>query len=123
MNKGFTLIEVVAIILVLAGIFLISFPLFTNMAKVDEEKLYDDMVDNLCVAGKTFMYSNLDDFPELSIAHSELEIPISELIIYGNVDEDVVNPKTKLSVDVDKLKYTVLDDLSLKCEYIEELRD
>ena len=120
MNKGFTLIEVIAIIVIFVGIFLISFPTLTNMAKNDNDKMYTNMVNNLCTAGKTYMYSNLDDFPELSIVGSEIEILVNELMLYGNVNKDLVNPKTEISVDDSTLKYIVLDDLSLTCEYIEE---
>lgn len=120
MNKGFTLIEVVAIIVVFVGIFLISFPTLTNMAKNDNERMYTNMVNNLCTAGKTYMYSNLDDFENLSTVGSVIELQVTELILYGNVDKDLVNPKTELSVENSTLKYTVLEDLSLNCEYIEE---
>ena len=120
MNKGFTLIEVIAIIVIFVGIFLISFPTLTNMAKNDNEKMYTNMVNNLCTAGKTYMYSNLDDFPDLSTVGSEIELLVNELMIYGSVDKDLVNPKTELSVEESTLKYTVLEDLSLNCEYIEE---
>ena len=37
-----------------------------------------------------------------------------------NVDKDLVNPKTELSVENNTLRYTVLEDLSLNCEFIEE---
>ena len=102
MNKGFTLIEVIAIIVIFVGIFLISFPTLTNMAKNDNEKMYTNMIDNLCTVG------------------SEIELPITELMSYGSVDKDLVNPKTELSVENNTLRYTVLEDLSLNCEFIEE---
>ena len=118
-KKGFTLVEVVAIMVVLVGIFLVSFPTINNMMKSDEEKLYTNMVNDLCTAGKTYLYSNMDAYPELSVVDSELTINISNLINYGNVDNDLKNPKTELSVKNDKLKYVVLEDFSLTCEYIE----
>ena len=90
------------------------------MAKNDNEKMYTNMVNNLCTAGKTYMYSNLDDFENLSVIGSEIELLVSELMIYGSVDKDLVNPKTELSVENNTLRYTVLEDLSLNCEFIEE---
>ena len=119
-SKGFTLIEVIAIIVVLVAIFLVSFPTLTNMAKSEEENKYSNMIDNLRTAGKTYMYSNLDEFKELSVANTEIILDIDELISYGNVDKDLVNPMTEKSVRNDALKYTVLEDLSLDCKYIEE---
>lgn len=119
-RRGFTLIEVVAIIVVIAGIFLVSFPYLSNSAKEEEEKKYTIMVENLCTAGKTYMYSNLNQFPELSTPNSEIEVKISELILYGNVNKNLTNPKTELSVENDTLKYVVMEDFTLDCKYIEE---
>lgn len=119
-NKGFTLIEVIAIMVVLVGIFLVSFPTLTNMAKSEEDNKYNNLVKDLCIAGKTYMYTNMDEFPELSVVGSEIELKIEELMIYGNVDKNLLNPKTNASVEEDTIKYIVLEDLSLECKYIEE---
>lgn len=119
-NKGFTLIEVIAIMVILVGIFLVSFPVFSNMAKSEDDNKYNIMIKDLCTAGKTYIYSNLDDFPNLSNVGSQIEIKIEELIIYGSVDKKILNPKTNTSIESDTLKYIVLDDLSLDCEYIKE---
>lgn len=118
-NRAFTLVELVALIVVLLGIFLFSFPTFTNMLKRDSEKQYTKMVEDLCTAGKTYMYANMDKFQKLSVAGSTIELKISELITYGNVDRDLKNPETKLSVKNDILNYVVNDDFTLDCEYKE----
>ena len=120
-DKGFTLIEIVAVILVLLGIFIFSFPQLLNMMKTDNDDLYNNMVEDLCTAGKTYMYSNMDEFPELSVKHEIINLNIKTLITYGNVEKNLKNPKTELSVEHDYLKYTVLDDFSLKCEYKEKI--
>lgn len=119
-NKGFTLVEVIAIIVVLVGIFLVSFPAINNATKSDEEKLYNNMVADLCSAGKAYMYSNMHLFPNLSVANSEIEVSIRDLINYGNVDKDLMNPKTDKKVENDKLNYKVLEDFSLECDYVKE---
>lgn len=118
-NKAFTLVELIALIVILLTIFLFAFPNFTNMLKRDNGTQYKTMVDDLCTAGKTYMYSNMDAFPNLSVAGSIIELKISELITYGNVDKDLVNPKTKSDVKEDILEYIVNDDFTLKCEYKE----
>ena len=116
-TKGFTLIELTAIIVVLATIFLVSFPYLLNVTREDEEKKYNDMVENLCLSGESYIYGNMDDFPNLSIINSQIEIKVNELIVYGNVDKDLINPKTNETVKDDTLIYTVLSDYSLDCEY------
>ena len=118
-NKAFTLIELTAVIVVLASIFLVSFPAFLNIARSDEEKKYDNMVEDLCLAGRSYIYANMDSYSGLSTVGTEVEIEVNELIIYGNVDKDLINPKTEESVEDNKLIYTVLSDYSLDCEYIE----
>lgn len=118
-RKGFTLVELVAIIVILAAIFLVSFPTLKNMLANDDKKKYNTIVEDLCTAGKTYMYANMDSFPNLSIIGGTIDLEISKLIEYGNVDKNLINPKTELSVKYDKLKYTVLEDFSLDCEYVE----
>lgn len=118
-RRGFTLVELVAIVVILATIFLVSFPTLKNMSTKDDKKRYDTIVEDICTAGKTYMYSNMDSFPNLSIIGEIIDLEVSKLIEYGNVDKNLKNPKTKLSVKYDKLKYTVLEDFSLDCEYIE----
>ena len=118
-TRGFTLVELIAVIVVLVGIFLFVFPNLTNMMNTDNQKKYDDLVENLCTAGKSYMYSNLDSFKELSTINSVIEIQINTLINYGNVDKELKNPKNNKLVKNDKLKYTVLSDFSLDCKYIE----
>lgn len=119
-NKGFTLVELVAVILVLVAIFLVSFPSIMNMANAEEEKKYEAMVENLCLAGESYIYANTDDFEQLSVADSKIEITVKELIMYGNIAGNLTNPKTNKSVQTSVLTYTVLKDYSLDCEYNED---
>ena len=118
-NKAFTLIELTAIIIVLAAIFLVSFPNLLNITKADKEEEYDNMIENLCLAGKSYIYADIDSFPGLSTVGTQINITVNELITYGNVDKNLINPKTKVSVENDTLTYTVSNDFSLNCEYKE----
>lgn len=116
-SRGFTIIELTAIVAILAAIFLVSFPSILNITRKDKEKQYDDIVENLCLSGKSYIYSNMDKFSEISVVNSKIEINIKDLISYGIVESGITNPKTEEEVDNDKLIYTVLNDYSLYCEY------
>lgn len=118
-NRGFTLIELIAVIVVLVTIFLVSFPAILNMSKEEEETKYQNMVEDLCLAGKSYIYANMDSYEELTIVGSTINIKISELISYGNIDEDMENVKTRKSIKKDSLTYRVLGDYSLDCQYNE----
>lgn len=119
-NSGFTLIEIIGIVLVLSMMFLFTFPTLLSTTKNDKEKEYDVMVENLCKAGETYIYSHMDYYDGLNTIGSIISIDISELILYGNVDEKTVNPKTEKKVSNDVLEYKVKNDYSLKCNYREE---
>lgn len=116
-TRGFTLIELTAVIVVLAAIFLVSFPTFLDTSRADKEKEYENMVNNLCMAGRTYIYANMDGFDELSTIGSTIKVNVSDLIEYGNVDKNTINVKTEKKVEKDLLIYTVLNDYSLECEY------
>lgn len=117
-NKGFTLIELVAIVIILAVIFSFSFPSLLSSAKKDHEEKYKSLIDNVCLAGESYIYSNIDDYNGLSNVGYVIEINVSDLIRYGTLKKEI-NSNTNKSIEYDKLKYTVLNDYSLNCEYID----
>ena len=57
-NKGFTMIELLAIITVLVTILLVSFPTLINMTRKDKERQYNDMVTTLLSAGAAVGLAN-----------------------------------------------------------------
>lgn len=118
-KKGFTLVELIAIILILLLIALVSFPSIKNMMRTEEEKKYENMIENLCLAGESYIYSNIDIYKQNIIPNNKIEIFIEDLMNYGNVEKKLINPKTNKSVKKDILIYLVLDDKSLSCEYKE----
>ena len=120
-NKGFTLVELIAIVLILAAIFMVSFPMLLNSAKKNKDAEYDAMVKDICLAGETYIYSNVDSFPDISIVGNTIKINVVNLIRYGNVKSNIMNSKTGGSVKQDAVYYTVLEDSTLKCEYKENL--
>ena len=120
MNKGFTLIEIMGIVLILTAIFLVSFPLISNWLKDDNDKQYKTMVDNLCLAGQTYMIMNIDDFDDRIVTGNTITIKVEELIMYGNIDKNTTNPKTKNTIEDDEIIYTVLNDRSFDCVYKEK---
>ena len=96
-NKGFTLTELLAIVIVLAAIFLFSFPSLLRSAKDDEEKKYTTLVSNACLAGKSYIYSNMDEYKELSTIGAVIEINVSDLISYGALKKET-NQNTNKSI-------------------------
>lgn len=117
-SKAFTLIELTAVIVVLAAIFLVSFPALISMLKSDEEQKEKNFINNLCLSGESYIRMN-DEFDNLIVAGGEIELSISDMISDGDVPNNLKNPSTDDTINDDILKYTILDDYSFECKYID----
>ena len=109
-NKGFTLIELIAIVSLLALILSLSFPYFLNIAKRNEDNKYKSVVDDLCMAGKTYIQAE-----NIEAVNSTMTISIRDLIDYGIVKPNISNPETGASLKNKSLIYTVNSDNSMSC--------
>ena len=61
-NKGFTLIEITAVVLILGVIFLISFPTLHNILKKSDKDQADVDDKNIIMAAKTYINLHKDDY-------------------------------------------------------------
>ena len=115
-NKGFTLVELVAIIVILTTIFLVAVPTILNISKKAQNEKLKVIENVLCDAGKSYVYSNSNDY-NLTNAGDQASLFISELVEYGIVESDIKNPINHESVNDDRLIIETNDDLSLSCRY------
>ena len=116
-QTGFTLVEILGIIIIVSLIFTFSFINLSNTTKKNKEKQYEEFVKDLCIAGQNYIYLNLEKYPETSTIESEIRIEVSDLITQKLVDKNIINPNTNLSASSDYLIYTVQNDYELKCDY------
>ena len=119
-NKAFTLVELIGMVLILALVFLVSYPNFVSMSKKEDENKYDLMVKNLCLAGESYIYETEITIPNVN---QTIEVLISDLISNGYVDSNFKDVETNDVICSDlenctkKLTFTVQTDKSLECEY------
>ena len=85
-NRGFTLIEITAVVLILGVIFLISFPTMERLMKKSEQDKdkYND--DNIIMAAKTYlnMHSSEYEFTD----GTDIEITINKLVEDDLIDDN-----------------------------------
>lgn len=99
-NKGFTLVELIAIILVLTIILTVAFTTLSKSLENTNEKEYKTMIDNLSLAAEEYAnlpgkYRKIDqDLKE----GKRVTIDITELIDAEIIDEIPINPKTKKEI-------------------------
>lgn len=112
-NKAFTLVELVGVVVILALIFLVTYPNIVRLSKKEDNKKYDLMVKDLCLAGESYIYET-----GMTITPNEnIIILIQNLVDYGLVDEDLKDVKTGVYVKTRVLIYKVNDDKTLECTY------
>ena len=111
MKKGFTLIEILGVIVILGIILIITIPIINNSINNSKEKAYKEQISLVESAAKNYMASNSLELP------SEGEkscISVKELQKKGFLSKKNIlnpkNPKQKLNgfvkVSLNKNKYT-----------------
>ncbi len=92
MKKGFTLIEVIAVIVILGIIGLIAIPVSNNITKRSKEKLYNEQIDKIISACKTYMLENDNTDPDENFTRY-VSIEILQNTGYLG-KEEIIDPKT-----------------------------
>lgn len=90
-KKGFTLIELLAVIVILIIIFMITVPAVTNIISTSENTVYQKQVNTILNAAYDWSLKNVNQLPEEG---SKKYITLSELMILGLIDKDMINPNT-----------------------------
>ena len=88
-NKGFTLAELIGVIVVLALISLVTIPAVSNTLKANRIKLCKTQVSNIIAAAKSYGADNLFSLDTIS------GVSLETLIKYGYIDDKIQNPVTK----------------------------
>lgn len=114
-SKGFTLAELLGIIVILAVIALIATVSITNSMKSSKERLYQIQIDNIIEGAKMWANENVFNLPEND--GDEVFLTLAQLKQAGFVDNDITNPRTnELFSDSLQVKITKID-----CNYNYEI--
>ena len=92
MKKGFTLVELIATLIVLAIIGMITFPVVNNSIKNGQEKLYKAQIKEIEEACEKWAYSNIDLLPSNG---ETITVTLLELKKAGLLPLDVRDPRDK----------------------------
>lgn len=97
MKKGFTLVEVLAVIVVLGAIGLIAITTITNSMKKTQEDLYNIQIGNIIEGARA--WSNKYPFLMPSEEGQSVTVTLGQLKKETTVDQNIKNPKTNLAFD------------------------
>ena len=91
MRKAFTLIEMLAVIIIITIIMLILIPVVTQSLKESKEKVYNTMINKMISATSDWMIKNSESLPEKG---ESISITLGMLQSDGLISTDLRNPKT-----------------------------
>ena len=92
-KKGFTLIEIIAIIILLSVISLIVYPIINNTITKSKDDLYNQQIEELVRLSNVWIAGNaIDLIPKEGFTY---DLTFEELATQGYiVEKDIINPKT-----------------------------
>lgn len=92
MKKGFTLAELIGVLVVLALIGMIAIPSVANSIKDNKRKLCNINFSNIVDEAKGWASNNIEKLPSLN---ETVEITFSDLVKYGYAESNLIDSKTK----------------------------
>ena len=123
-NKGFTLVELLAVIVILALILTIAVPNVIALSKRIRRNMYCTKVENIESAAKLYANDNIDGF-----TNNTMTIPVSTLIennVFKKEDKNCVvrnsskpcvkDPRNNSMMDTDNIVLTK-QDKKIKAEF------
>lgn len=92
MKKGFTLVEILTVIIILGVIGLIVFPSVNSIKKINKEKLYNKQLEEIKLASEKWAYNNIDLLPNNE--GESITITLLNLKRGGYLPLDIRDPRT-----------------------------
>lgn len=90
-RKGFTLIELMAVVTILVILSLIIIPVIDKNVKRSKDDMYNIQIENIRIAGELYFSDNIVNRPGLG---DYCSVSIDVLKSQGYIGDNVVNPKT-----------------------------
>ena len=95
MKKGFTLVELLAVLTVLGVIALISFPVVTKQINESKEKSYKNQIKTIIDASKRWAFDNDDLLPYEDTEYDSITVYLDSIQVSGYLQaSDIIDPRT-----------------------------
>jgi competence protein ComGC len=117
-SKGFTLIELIALLGIIAIILLISAPSLINQIETTRNSNYNNFISDLCLASESYLNhnDNIDGIDNFKVAGDTITISAGDLMSNGYIKSNIKNPKTGNSLNTsDIIKVTITNDMTYSC--------
>lgn len=96
MKKGFTLIELMGVLLVLSIMFLIGISSITKIIKENRQKLYNEQINSFIESASVWAMAHTNELPD---PDHHIRLTLRDLIDDKLVKKGITNPITKEPFD------------------------
>ena len=123
-KNAFTLVELLAIIVIMASMLLIILPSINNTIKNSEEAKKQESLNSIYMAAENYVMANYDEYSSLDNIGSTEYVYIMDLINNGYLSIDTVNPNNDSvfnSKDVVKVTKQENGTFKFELDYIKNL--
>ena len=117
-KNAFTLVELLAVIVILGLIAAIAVPSVIDTINDSKEKSYQTTIESVKAATESYMNMSFDNYKAQFVSPGYVNITISELIEEGFLSNDIKNPITG-NVLSGSIRVTKISENRYNYEYIE----
>ena len=116
-KSGFTLIELIGIIVIISLILLVAVPSINSVIEQGEENKKQEALNNIYMATENYLMANYDEYSSLDNIGASEYIYVMDLINQQYIDIDELNPNDDESFDSkDVVKVTRNEDNTFSYE-------
>lgn len=119
MKKGFTLAELIGVLVVLALIGMIAIPTVTKVIKSNKSNICIIQFNNILEEGKSWASDNIEKLPA-NADDNPIIVTFNDLVNYGYAEDKLIDPITKekfsanwgikISYVLHKLEYQIVNN-------------
>lgn len=107
-NNGFTLIEVLAVLIIIMILITITIPILSDKMKETKTKAMEAQVNNIEIAAKKYATDNIRDLDELN-RFGFMNLSLKTLIDNNYIGANIKNPMNNETLFIDDVIYITLD--------------
>lgn len=100
MKKGFTLIEILAVIVIIGVLAIITIPAVINNIERSQEVAYENLVNNIEQTTQLYIRNNKDDIDGIYTAGNIITITLQDLVDSESLGAPIIDPRNKQEISL-----------------------
>ena len=117
MKRGFTLVEMLITIGVIAIMFLIVVPEMSNVSRKTKENEYQRFLSDVFLSTEAYIQKNIENYPNLNYQNRKVYVYFDELLNSGYLKSTILDPKNDKSVKDEDFTVQVFVDENNQYKY------